>query len=607
VSDGAVVPRELTQQRLNRGYALIAAYRRDQHYSVADLLEARAADAAARPFIVFEGRSVSFGEMNARANRIAHAALAAGLKSGDVVALAMDNRPEFPMVWLGLAKAGIVTALLNTAARGRVLQHALEQTGARALIFGPECAAHVATLGAGELPRLLFELRDPARAAGTERLPLPARSLDEMLATASAQNPDAALRAQVRLCDPLYYIFTSGTTGLPKAALMSHLRFLNAGGVIAGLLGLKRDADVLYNVLPLYHGAGGMVVVSAALHLGIPIVLRRRFSASEFWSDVREHQVTAWYYIGEICRYLLNQPPQADDRAHTLRRMSGAGLKADVWQAFQERFGIEVICEGLGSTEANYGLTNVDNKIGSVGRLPYPERSNIRVVRYDVENGDYRRGPDGKLALCEAEEVGELIAEVLDGPTAAGFFEGYTSRAATEAKLLRNVFRDGDRWVRSGDLVRFDADGYFYFVDRVGDTFRWKGENVSTDEVAQVLTQFPGVAVANVYGVRVPGNEGRAGMVALTLAAGVPFAPREFHEFASRRLAGYALPLFVRLTAHAELTTTFKLRKIDLQRAGYDPERSGDPLWVSDARAGCYVPLNAAALSALEIAPFGGD
>jgi fatty-acyl-CoA synthase len=606
VSDSAVVPRELTQQRLNRGYALIAGYRRDQHYSVADLLEARAVDAAARPFIVFEGRSVSFGEMNALASRVAHAALAAGLKSGDVVALSMDNRPEFPMVWLGLAKAGIVTALLNTAARGRVLQHALEQTDARALIFGPECAAHVATLGPGELPRLLFELRDPARAAGTET-PLPARSLDEALAAACADNPDASLRAHVRLCDPLYYIFTSGTTGLPKAALMSHLRFLNAGGVIAGLLGLKRDEDVLYNVLPLYHGAGGMVVVSAALHLGIPIVLRRRFSASEFWSDVRQHKVTAWYYIGEICRYLLNQPPQADDRAHTLRRMSGAGLKADVWQAFQQRFGIEVICEGLGSTEANYGLTNVDNKIGSVGRLPYPERSNIRVVRYDVENGDYLRGPDGKLSVCQAEEVGELIAEVLDGPTAAGFFEGYTSRAATQAKLLRDVFREGDRWVRSGDLVRHDADGYFYFVDRVGDTFRWKGENVSTDEVAQVLTQFPGVAVANVYGVRVPGNEGRAGMVALTLAAGVPFAPREFHEFASRRLAGYALPLFVRLTAQADLTTTFKLRKIDLQRAGYDPERSGDALWVSDARAGSYVPLTPAALAALEIAPFGGD
>ena len=606
MSESAVVSRELTQQRLDRGYALIAGYRRDQHYSVADLLEARAADAAARPFMVFEGRTVSFAEMNELANRVAHTAHSAGLGAGDVVALTMENRPEFPMVWLGLAKVGIVTALLNTAARGRVLEHALEQTGARALVFGSECAAQVATLAPQAYPPLLFEARDPGGIAGAATA-VAAHSLDAELAAASAVNPPAARRAHVRLSDPLYLIFTSGTTGLPKAALMSHLRFLNSGGVIAGFLDLRRDADVLYNVLPLYHGAGGMVVVSAALHLGIPIVLRRRFSASEFWNDVRRHRVTAWYYIGELCRYLLRQPPSVHDRGHTLRKMSGAGLKADVWQAFQERFGIEQICEGLGSTEANYGLTNVDNKVGSVGRLPYPERSNIRVVRYDVERGEHLRNAEGALVLCQAGEVGELIAEILEGPGAAGFFEGYTSREATEAKILRDVFRRGDRWVRSGDLVRRDADDYYYFVDRVGDTFRWKGENVSTEEVAQVLAQFPGVVVANVYGVRVPGTEGRAGMVALTMQERARFEPRDFHRFALERLASYALPLFVRLSGEADLTTTFKLRKIDLQRAGYDPARTGDPLFVRDAHGGSYVPLTPATLAALELPPFAGD
>jgi fatty-acyl-CoA synthase len=388
---------------------------------------------------------------------------------------------------------------------------------------------------------------------------------------------------------------------------MSHLRFLNAGGVIAGFLALKRESDVLYNVLPLYHGAGGMVVVSAALHVGIPIVLRRRFSASEFWNDVRRHRVTAWYYIGEICRYLLNQPPRADDREHTLRRMSGAGLKADVWQAFQQRFGIETICEGLGATEANYGLTNVDNKLGSVGRLPYPERSNIRVVRYDVETGEHLRGTDGTRVLCQPGEVGELIAEILESPGAAGFFEGYTSAEATEAKILRDVFRPGDRWVRSGDLVRRDADDYYYFVDRVGDTYRWKGENVSTEEVAQVLARSPGVAVANVYGVRVPGTEGRAGMVALTMQPQARFDPQAFHEFAGARLADYAMPLFVRLASDADITSTFKLRKIDLQRAGYDPARTRDPLYVRDAAARTYRPVSATTLGAVKIAAFGGD
>jgi fatty-acyl-CoA synthase len=606
VSEEEVVPRELTQQRLNRGYARIGGYRRDQPYSVADLLEERAADATDRPFIVFEGRELTFGDMNRRANRVAHAALAAGLQPGSVVALMMDNRPEFPLVWLGLAKVGIVTALLNTSARGPVLRHALEQTRAAALIYGSECADRIATLADAELPQLLFESLHPDGAPASGAAALKARSLEAAMAAAADADPARSHRAAVRLGEPLYYIFTSGTTGLPKAALMSHLRFLNAGGVIAGFLELTR-ADVLYNVLPLYHGAGGMVVVSAALHVGIPIVLRRRFSASEFWDDVRRHGVTAWYYIGELCRYLLNQPPRADDRDHTLRRMSGAGLKREVWQQFQQRFGIEFICEGLGSTEANYGLTNVDGRIGSVGRLPYPERSNIRVVRYDVETGAYLREPDGTLMLCGPGQVGELIAEVLDGPGAAGYFEGYTSAEATAAKLLRDAFRPGDRWVRSGDLVRFDAEDYFYFVDRVGDTYRWKGENVSTDEVAALLGQFEGPAVVNVYGVRVPGTEGRAGMVALTYADASRFDPVAFHEYAAARLADYAVPLFVRIAADADLTTTFKLRKIELQRAGYDPARAGDPLFVRDARAGRYLPVSAATLAALGIAPFAGD
>ena len=605
MSENEAIPRELTQQRLNRGYARIGGYRRDQLYSVADLLEERAADAAERPFIVFEGRELTFAEMNRRANRVAHAALAAGLEAGSVVALMMENRPEFPLVWLGLAKVGIVTALLNTSARGRVLRHALEQTRAAALIYGSECGDQVATLSEAELPGLLFESRHPAGVPETGAA-RSARSLEAAMAEVSDADPPRSHRAAVHLGDPLYYIFTSGTTGLPKAALMSHLRFLNAGGVIAGFLELTRR-DVLYNVLPLYHGAGGMVVISAALHVGIPIVLRRRFSATEFWDDVRRHGVTAWYYIGELCRYLLNQPARPDDRDHTLRRMSGAGLKAQVWRQFQERFGIEFICEGLGSTEANYGLTNVDGRIGSVGRLPFPERSNIRVVRYDVESGDYARASDGTLLLCGPGEVGELIAEVLDGPGAAGYFEGYTSAQATEAKLLRGAFRPGDRWVRSGDLVRFDEEDYFYFVDRAGDTYRWKGENVSTDEVAAVLGQFEGPAVVNVYGVRVPGTEGRAGMVSLTYTNAARFDPVAFHAHAVTRLADYAVPLFVRIAAEADLTTTFKLRKIDLQRAGYDPARCGDPLFVRDARARRYVPLSAAALAALSIAPFAGD
>ena len=597
------IPREVTQARLNRAFVKLADYTRERAYTVADRLEERARDGADRPFFLFEGRTVGFGQMNRLANRVGDAALRAGLKRGDTVALMMENRPEYVMVWIGLAKVGIIGALLNTNVGDAVLAHALSQTQARGIIFGAECAGRIATLAPGDRPEHLFQIADAGRPE-LEPVDVGGRDFDALMAQASDADPGPEARAGLKMSDVLYYVYTSGTTGLPKAALMSHLRFLIAGDVTGGLLRLTPE-DVYYNVLPLYHGAGGMVVISASLSYATPVLLRRKFSASRFWDEVREHGVTAAQYIGEICRYLMAQPARPDDRAHRLRRLSGAGLKPDIWTAFADRFGIEEIYEGLGSTEANYGLTNVDQKAGSVGRLPYPHLSNIRVVRYDVETGDYPRDPQGRLIPVGVGETGELVAKVMDGPTAAGFYEGYTSAQASEAKLLRGAFEPGDCWFRSGDLVQFDADDYFYFVDRVGDTFRWKSENVSTEEVAMTLGGFQGPVIVNIYGVAVPGTEGRAGMAALTYDDPSAFDPAAFHSFATGRLPHYAVPMFVRIGAQADLTGTFKLRKVDLQREGYDPARMSDPVFVRDPAAETYVPVTPAALERLGVPPFG--
>ena len=600
------VPREQTQAALSLISQCTLAHTPGQTYTVADRFEERARDRGAHPFIVFEGRRVSYAETNAAANRVAHAVRETGLARGDTAGLLMENRPEYVACWAGLAKLGVTAGLINPNVRGRALAHALDTIGARVVLAGSECAGALESLAPEALARLeALVVPDPARPA-PEQIPPFARDLGAALAAAPEGDPPASLRAALTAGEPLFDMFTSGTTGLPKAARLSHMRWLGVGDAMSGVCGYG-PGDVIYCVLPLYHGAGGMVVVSSALAQGMTMVLRRRLSASAFWDDVREHGVTGCQYIGEMCRYLMNQPPSPRDRDHGLRVMMGAGLGPDLFEAFRQRFGIERVFEGWSSTEANTSLINVDNRPGSCGRIPFPELHNGRLIRYDHATDSHPRDARGFCIPCCEGEVGEFIGAIPDLPgSGAGRFEGYTSQQATEAKILRGVFAPGDAWYRSGDLLRRDADDYYYFVDRIGDSFRWKSENVSTQEVAEVLHGFPGIAVANVYGVRVPGMEGRAGMAALVLSDGTAFDPRVFHAFVAKELPRYAAPVFLRIAGEAEVTTTFKLRKVDLQREGYGAAVA-DPMFVRDDRLGAYVPLDAGALAAAGYPPFEAE
>jgi fatty-acyl-CoA synthase len=586
------VSREDTQAKLGKLSAGTLQHVPSQSYTLADRFEERAASQPDRTFIAFEDQRITYGEFNRLANRVANAMLRAGLVRGDVAALLMENRPEFIVCWAGLAKLGVTIALVNPNTRERALQHALEASGARVVIVGAEVLPNYTTIPPGAW-QTFVDIEGGASVA----LPDGCRDLAPELAAASDENPDAALRAGLVAGDDLFYIYTSGTTGLPKAARLSHMRYLGVGDGMSAVSGWGPD-DAILCVLPLYHGAGGMVVVSSALSQGAKVVLRRKFSASRFWDEVREHGVTAFQYVGEICRYLVNRPANDRDRDNPLRVMMGAGLGADIWPEFKERFGIERILEGWSSTEANTSLINVDNRPGSCGRVPFKDLHNARLVRYDVADDVHPTDEDGRLVECEVGEVGELIGAIPDLPdSGAGRFEGYTSEAATEKKILRDVFAPDDAWYRSGDLLRHDADGYFYFVDRIGDTFRWKSENVSTQEVAEALAAFPGLELANVYGVRVPGTEGRAGMAALVFAPGVSFDPAAFFAFSAECLPYYAVPLFVRLPDAVDMTATFKLRKFDLQREGYDPAATSDPLFVRDEEARSYVPISSESLA----------
>ncbi len=595
------VSREETWQKLARLSAATLRHTPGQRYTVADRLEERAAAHPDRVFVRYESRDLSYGALNALANRSAHAARALGLGRGSVAALLMENRPEFLATWMGLSKLGVTTALLNVQQRGRALRHALEAVQPQLLVAGTECAGAVSSLGADASPPVCLAT-DPDAAAP----PAGSARWDALLARASDANPDPALRAGLAAGDDLLFLYTSGTTGLPKAARLSHMRWLGVGDGMSAVAGYGPD-DVIACVLPLYHGAGGMVVVSCALAQGGSLWLARRFSASRFWSEVRARGVTGFQYVGEICRYLASQPPDARDREHRLRTMMGAGLGADVWRVFLERFGVERILEGWSSTEANTSLINLDGVVGSCGRIPYPERHNGRLIRFDAATESHPRDAAGRCIECAPGEAGEFIGMIPDLPdSGAGRFEGYTDPEATASRILRDVFAPGDRWYRSGDLLRRDADDYFTFVDRIGDSFRWKSENVSTQEVAEALAGFPGIEIANVYGVRVPGTEGRAGMAALVLSEDSLFDGRAFFAWTAERLPSHAAPLFVRLASEPDMTATFKLRKIALREEGYDPARVRDPLLVRDEAARAYVPLTAETLARLDIAPFGG-
>jgi len=567
----------------------LARTRPETARTIADVIEEQASARGRHPFVIFEGRTVTYDEYNRAANRVAHWALAHGIGRGERVALLMQNRPEFLEIWAGLAKVGATSALINTNLGGRALEHAIATADAKHVIAGSECLPAIASLEGSPAWQLWVAPDGPM----SVELPPGARDLSAELSTRPSANPPASVRAASIAGDDLFYIYTSGTTGLPKAARFSHLKFLSTG--TAARLGGFAASDVMYCALPLYHSAGGAMAVGCVLLSGATLALRRKFSAREFWSDLRATRATTFQYIGEFCRYLLNQPPDPRDGEHQLRFCIGNGLRPDIWEPFRDRFRIPRIVEFYGATEGNVAMLNLDNKVGSVGRIPSKLLMDARLVRYDVERDEHLRDAKGRLVECTPGEVGELIGAL---PRRAGDnrgrFEGYTSKEATERKILRDAFEDGDSFFRTGDLLKQDAQGYFYFVDRIGDTFRWKGENVSTQEVAEAVSAYPGVEVANVYGVEVPGGDGRAGMAAVVLADRAGFDGKAFYEHVVSALPSYAVPVFLRLQQEAEVTGTFKLRKVELQREGWDPSRLHDPLFVRDDAARAYVPLDAA-------------
>jgi fatty-acyl-CoA synthase len=550
------------------------------------LIEELAEKHGDKPALVSDHETLSYRGLSERANRYARWALAQNLAKGEVVALLMPNRPEYLAIWIGVTAAGGVVALLNTNLAGPALAHCIDIVEAKHVIVATTLSPALATAE----PHLQKRPQMWVHGESAGALPRIDRAIDAL----PADPLTAAERAPLTIEDRALFIYTSGTTGMPKAANINHYRLMLASLGFAGVMDTQAS-DRMYDCLPMYHTTGGVVAPGATLVNGGTVVIREKFSAREFWDDLVRYECTIFQYIGELCRYLVNAPRHPNETAHRVRLACGNGLRLDVWNEFKERFRIPHILEFYAATEGNVTLFNFEGKPGAIGRLPWflERRFPVRIVKFDVEKEMPLRDARGFCIRCAPDEVGETIGQILNDPTRpSNRFEGYADGKDNAKKILRDVFKAGDAWFRTGDLMRQDKDGYFYFVDRIGDTFRWKGENVSTTEVSEAIARFPGIRDTNVYGVAIPGHDGRTGMAAIVCEGGLDLAA--LHAHLTKALPSYARPLFLRIRGEIEVTATFKQRKLELVAQGCDPSATPDAIYFNDPSVDAFVRLDAA-------------
>ncbi|CAL8330762.1 unnamed protein product [Lota lota] len=560
------------------------------HSSIPSLFSRVVALQPHKPALINEatGEVWSFKDLQERCHAVAHWALKQGWVEGDVVALYLQSCPLLVSLWLGLAMVGVEAALINHNLRQSSLLHCVGVSRARAMVYGAELTRAVLDVKASLEPSMVLFCMG-SQEDEEARSSLAADHLDPMLACSPTASPPYTLCKGFN--DRLFLIYTSGTTGMPKAAIVVHSRYYRIAAFGFHSFGLRGD-DVIYNCLPLYHSAGSVMGVGQCLLFGLTVVIKRKFSASCFWDDCVTYKCTAIQYIGEICRYLLAQEIRPSEAKHQVRVAIGNGLRPSVWEEFVKRFRIRRVGEFYGATECNCSLINIDGKVGACGFISriLPNFYPVRLVRVQMDSMDLIRNPQGLCIPCNPGEPGVLVGRI-DQTDPLRRFDGYVDRESTAHKIAHSVFTAGDSAYVSGDMLVMDELGYMYFTDRSGDTFRWRGENVSTTELEGILSGLLGQADVAVYGVSVPGVEGKAGMAAIA-NAGRQVDMGNFLRAAKKALPSYALPVFLRLTSHIDTTGTFKILKMRLRQEGYDPELSTDLIYYLNSGTGCYEALS---------------
>lgn len=547
--------------------------------------------------VKYEDMQLTYQQLDEWSNQLANYLLSQGLTKGDVFAVALENRPELLCASLAAAKTGTVVALINTSQVGKVLIHSVNLVQPKLLIIGAELADVFQNVRDKlDVPADKYAWWDDTDTYNnkTDQNP-PAEgmfSIGPLIHEQSKTCP--ATSKDIYLKDGLFYVFTSGTTGLPKAVIFNHGRWMKAYGLFGHSFNLTKK-DTLYVTLPLYHATAMVVCWSCAVAGGSAFALQRKFSASNFWRDIKKFEATSFGYVGELCRYLIETPHDEHEKDNRVTKVIGNGLRPSIWKTFKDRFGIDEVLEIYGSSEGNIGFSNLLNFDNTVGLCPLP----YKIVAYDQEAGAPIRGKDGFMKEVGLGEVGLLLGEISEKAP----FDGYTDPDKTEDKIFHDVFAKGDAYFNTGDIMRNIGFKHSQFVDRVGDTFRWKGENVSTTEVESIIADCEGISEAIVYGVEIEGTNGRAGMAAITLDEGVHFDEdfqKSFLAELNSHLPNYAVPIFIRLLKDIETTGTFKYLKTNLRKVAFDPSKTVDELWVCLPQAKCLVRVDPSELEKIQ-------
>jgi fatty-acyl-CoA synthase/citronellyl-CoA synthetase len=531
--------------------------------------------------IKFEDIELTFKEFNEWINRYAHYFISLGLKKGDVVEIMMTNRPEYIMILYALGKIGAIGSLINIDLREMSLIHCLKLTPGNLIIIDENCYdsfnAVQSDLNLSNDQILLF-LPDQ----GLISIPEGYIDLSQAVKNFPIENPSTT--SKVKTNDDIAYLFTSGTTGFPKATIMRHYTLISSYYFYGRGLGELTSEDTMYVSLPLFHANAIGAGCAAAFGSGATIAIGRKFSVSNFWDEIRKYKATAFNYIGEVCRYLMNQPPRDDDSDNSVRVVIGPGLRHEIWKDFKERFGIEKIGEYYSASEAVGAFGNVLNFDCTIGCC----LTSYAIVKYDHVKEKPIRNKEGFMERVDISESGLLLFE----NTGVSTFRGYTDKKATEAKLFHNVFNEGDEWFNTGDLIRDLGNNHAQFVDRLGDTFRWKGHNVSTVEVEKVINSFEQVLFSTVYGVQIPDTDGRAGMAAIVPNTTIEeFNLKQLVDIFRQNLPTYAIPIFLRFKSKLSITVTFKFKKVKLKKEAFEIEPINDPLYVILPGESDYIPL----------------